>query len=217
MLTLKILEKEIRIIKDEIFVRGTVGATCKITFDNVWAEHDKFIVFKNTSIGSKPYEQFVTDMDTEVTIPWEVLKESGYFKIGVYGTAGSDVSPTLWSEKISCKDGTDTSGVQPAAATPSLISQITDIATEATDIAQSVRDDADSGKFNGKDGEPGPKGDPFTYEDFTAEQLNDLKGEPGKTGPAGADGKDYILTDADKQEIADIVLSNFVDVAEVGQ
>ena len=27
------------------------------------------------------------------------------------------------------------------------------------------------------EGKPGPKGDPFTYEDFTAEQLNALKGK----------------------------------------
>lgn len=42
-------------------------------------------------------------------------------------------------------------------------------------------------------------------------EIPALKGEPG------ADGKDYILTDVDKQEIADIVLSNFIDVAVVGQ
>ena len=44
---------------------------------------------------------------------------------------------------------------------------------------------------NGKDGEqgePGPrgeKGDPFTFEDFTAEQLEQLKGEPGDKGEDG--------------------------------
>lgn len=42
----------------------------------------------------------------------------------------------------------------------------------------------------GESGPQGPKGD---------------KGDPGEPGPAGADGKDYILTDADKQEIATIV------------
>jgi hypothetical protein len=36
----------------------------------------------------------------------------------------------------------------------------------------------------GLQGPPGPKGDPFTYEDFTPEQLDELtgpKGEPGKS------------------------------------
>lgn len=43
----------------------------------------------------------------------------------------------------------------------------------------------------GKDGEKGDKGDAFTYDDFTPEQLAALKGEPGNDGapgPAGADG-----------------------------
>lgn len=54
----------------------------------------------------------------------------------------------------------------------------------------------------GKKGNPGPKGDAFTYEDFTPEQLAALKGEKGDkgdkgdtgdtgdVGPAGKDGKD---------------------------
>ena len=59
--------------------------------------------------------------------------------------------------------------------------------------------------LNGKDGD---KGDPFTYEDFTPEQLAALKGkdgvdgQDGKNGEDGQDGKDYVLTEADKTEIA---------------
>lgn len=50
----------------------------------------------------------------------------------------------------------------------------------------------------GADGAPGPKGEAFTYEDFTAEQLEALrgpqglpgaKGEPGAAGAAGEPGK----------------------------
>ena len=64
-------------------------------------------------------------------------------------------------------------------------------------------------QYNGSDvGLKGDKGDPFTYSDFTAEQLAALKGDKGDTGPAGADGytpvkgTDY-WTAADKQEIID--------------
>lgn len=49
----------------------------------------------------------------------------------------------------------------------------------------------------------GEKGDPFTYEDFTSEQLEALKGD------------DYVLTEADKAEIANAVL-NSLAVAEGG-
>lgn len=81
-------------------------------------------------------------------------------------------------------------------------------------------------------GPKGDKGDPFTYNDFTAEQLAALvgpqgpagekgdtgdvgpqgpageKGDPGETGPAGANGDDYVLTDSDKTEIANIAGAN---------
>lgn len=38
------------------------------------------------------------------------------------------------------------------------------------------------------DGEKGDKGDPFTYEDFTEEQLSSLKGEKGDKGEQGIQG-----------------------------
>lgn len=42
-----------------------------------------------------------------------------------------------------------------------------------------------NGEFNGAKGE---KGDPFTYDDFTPEQLENLKGEPGRDGTDGEAG-----------------------------
>lgn len=42
--------------------------------------------------------------------------------------------------------------------------------------------------FEVNDGEKGDKGDPFTYEDFTEEQLNDLVGPVGPQGPQGEIG-----------------------------
>ncbi len=51
----------------------------------------------------------------------------------------------------------------------------------------------------------GDKGDPFTYEDFTDEQLAALKGE---------DGKDYVLTNADISNIADIVAEQIINPLE---
>ena len=40
----------------------------------------------------------------------------------------------------------------------------------------------------GPQGEKGPKGDAFTYDDFTTEQLANLKGPKGDTGPQGPQG-----------------------------
>lgn len=71
------------------------------------------------------------------------------------------------------KKHSNASGTEPAEPTPSVVQQILTeaqnanansanakkLATDAKDIAQSVRTDADEGKFNGKDGAKGDKGD----------------------------------------------------------
>ena len=69
-------------------------------------------------------------------------------------------------------------------------------------------------------GPKGDKGDPFTYSDFTPEQLAALKGpkgdkgirgevgpkgEKGDKGPKGAKGDSYTITDSDYQAIAEKV------------
>lgn len=41
--------------------------------------------------------------------------------------------------------------------------------------------------------------------------------ERGPQGPQGPQGEDYVLTEADKAEIAARILANFTDVSEVGQ
>ena len=70
-------------------------------------------------------------------------------------------------------------------------------------------------QYDGSDvGLKGDKGDPFTYSDFTAEQLAALKGEKGDKGDKGAAGADGYTpvkgtdywTAADKAEIVDDVL-----------
>lgn len=49
----------------------------------------------------------------------------------------------------------------------------------------------------GEQGPKGDKGDPFTYADFTAEQLADLKGPKGDKGDKGENGRDGASATAD--------------------
>lgn len=66
------------------------------------------------------------------------------------------------------------------AVTPDLSTYATKAEVEAT-----------VSTVTGQKGDPGPKGDkgdPFTYNDFTAEQLAALKGPKGDPGPKGLDG-----------------------------
>ena len=202
MLTLTIDERNITIKTEnhDSLVRGTVGAKCKVMFTDFWSDYNKTIVFKRSSDSlGMPYTIFIDKLEDEITIPWEILTESGAFKVGAYGTTNTETLPTLWSGDIIIKYGSDTAGQAPEPPTPSVYQELIETAKQATEVAQSVRDDADSGKFDGKDGTDGKDG------------------AIGPVGPQGPKGDSYILTETDKTEIADIVLSNFVDVAEVGQ
>lgn len=66
-------------------------------------------------------------------------------------------------------------------------------------------------------GDKGDAGAAFTYDMFTAAQLEALKvkGEKGDKGDTGDPGSDYVLTDADKSEIAALVLAQIPDGDEV--
>lgn len=106
-------------------------------------------------------------------------------------------------------------GTEPAEPTPSVVQQILTeaqnanttsaeakkLATDAKDIAQSVRTDADSGKFNGKDGAKGDKGDVGTTPQLKIGEDNlwQVSYDNGATwvslgvkatGDAGKDGED---------------------------
>lgn len=57
-----------------------------------------------------------------------------------------------------------------------------------TDTGKPSRGEVGPDGAPGKDGAQGEKGDPFTYEDFTEEQLAALKGDPGPKGDPGQKG-----------------------------
>lgn len=200
MLTLKANQKTIDITCKEVFIKGTIGTKCKIIFNKFWENYNKTIVFKNSDIHSTPYVIYSKNMETEVEIPHEVLSKVGNFKVGIYGTTDTKTLPTLWSDNIKIECGTDTVGEAPKPPSPNVYNELIELEKKAVDIAQSVRDDADSGKFKGdpftySDFTPeqlaalkGEKGDPFTYADFTPEQLASLKGKDGADGKDGKDG-----------------------------
>lgn len=59
-------------------------------------------------------------------------------------------------------------------------------------IYDTVNGWVNNGPLQGAKGDKGDKGDPFTYSDFTAEQLAALKGEKGDTGERGPQGEQGI-------------------------
>ena len=85
-----------------------------------------------------------------------------------------------------------------------LITDAQNAIENANNAADEVRRAKENGEFDGK------PGDPFTYDDFTEEQLAELKGEPGDPGYTPVRGKDY-WTEADIAEI-----KGYVDEAILG-
>jgi hypothetical protein len=90
-----------------------------------------------------------------------------------------------------------------------MILRIKDINGEWVTIPAIVGPQGEPGK-DGKDGKDGA----IVFEELTEEQKESLRGPRGPQGLqglTGAPGKDYVLTSADKREIANIVVSSIAD------
>ena len=212
MLTLTINERDITMSNRQTFRKGTVGAKCKIVFTDFWSKYNKTIVFKPTSkfIGG-PFVVYATNMEIEVTIPWEVMSEVGSFRIGVYGTADGEVLPTLWSEYNEVEDATDTSGEAPQDPSPSVYQQILELTTEAVNISNSVREDADAGKFKGNKGD---KGDPG--KDAITDQTYNPESENAQSGIAVAEAVSSCVPNNIKDSVGSSSLQQVQDTGYTG-
>ena len=173
--------------------------------------------------------------EDECLVPNEVIKDP-QFTVSVLGVMGESRA-TSAEAVIKVTASGYTEGYFPENPTPTEYEQLINLVTDTKQIAESVRDDADNGVFKGDKGDTGPqgekgdkgdtgeqgiqgiqgekgdkgergeKGDPFTYADFTAEQLDDLKGENGKDGMDGytpQKGVDYF----NKEDIEELNIPN---------
>ena len=138
-------------------------------------------------------------------------------EIQVFGSDNGHLTSACFDMNVheSAADA-DTTSTDEMDALAQLISDSVDVIAkseaateEANRVAEEIRAEKESGAFVGPKGD---KGDAFTYEDFTAEQLASLKGDKGDKGDPG---DDYVLTDADKAEIAEQAAA-LVDVPEGG-
>ena len=175
----------------------------QFAFSADWDELDKTAVFRagDTKIS------VVLDATNRCQIPWEVLENRGRpLEAGVYGTKnGTVVLPTIWATLGTIKEGASP-GENTQPPTPDVYSQILAAASKAEQIAQSVRDDANSGAFDGPPGASpyiGENGnwwigdkDTGVYSGGEAPEIGSngnwyIGGKDtgvSATGPAGADG-----------------------------
>lgn len=164
-------------------------------------------------------------------IPAEVLKAEGDITIGVYGyeLVGED-TVALRRSPVPFVVTVEEGSYRESASEPT--PQQADICEQALAVAQSVRADADSGLFNGADGQDGysptatvtqtASGATITITDKNGTTTANIsngdtgpQGPQGPQGPKGEDGDDYILTDQDKADIANIVVNLIPDGNEV--
>lgn len=167
---------------------GMVGATARFTFTGTaWEGLTKIALFRCGGVSRDS-----ADWDGQVcTIPHECLATAGEpLLLGVYGanSDGTVVIPTVYADCGVIRPGADPSGDPAADPTAPFFAAL---------LQQVLAEAKESGRFDGPKGEQGEKGDkgdrgqqgdPFTYADFTAEQLSALKGPKGDTGPQGEQG-----------------------------
>ena len=124
----------------------------------------------------KPVQAVVDSVTGVIKVPKEAT--AGWYGVGTIVFVGiADGVQRISSDvEYIVRRHSNASGTEPAEPTPSVVEQILTeaqnanvnsaeakkLATDAKDIVQSVRTDADNGKFNGKDGAKGDKGDDGT-------------------------------------------------------
>ena len=141
----------------EPITSGSVGLAVSFRFSEDWTGLAKAALFKGSGTAVD-----VALTGSECTVPHEVLQSAGgHLKIGVYGTGnqGQRVTPTVWADAGQIFEGAAPSEVTPTPATQSLVQQALEAAETAVEAAESaeaiargLRDDADSGAFDGEDG-----------------------------------------------------------------
>ena len=142
---------------EETLTSGSVGVPVHFRFSQAWAGLGKTAVFRE---GERAVDVALTG--DSCTVPPEMLTTpGGVLTIGVYGTDGTGavVIPTVYAQAGPILRGAEPAGIEPTPQTPALIDQLLaaaqqarDAADEAEALAQSVRDDADSGAFDGAPG-----------------------------------------------------------------
>lgn len=141
-----------------------------VTADDEWAGLDILAVFHAPDSTAT---KVVIGADGMLAVPPEATaKQAGVGRIVFVGLS-ENVQRITVDMGYNIKPHSDIEGDNPGTPTPDVVQQILteaqnanvnsakakELATDAKDIAQSVRDDADNGKFNGKDGAKGDKGD----------------------------------------------------------
>ena len=123
-------------------------------FDFLTPEYDglvKTAVFYHNSLENPVYVILEGD---RCLVPYEAIC-AGYMEVSVFA---GDLIPTN-VVRVAVNSTMQGDAVAPKEPTADVYTQILEVADNARAVAQSVRDDADSGAFNGEKGDKGAKGE----------------------------------------------------------
>ena len=189
MIEIEVSAAGARLLQSEVLTSGRVGLRCRLRFDSSWDGLLKTAVV----VGSRSADLLL--QDSEFSIPAECLGRAGdSLKIGLRGTNGdgSLVIPTVWVNCGEILSGAELSHQPAQEQTKSLLAQITDQAAQMTALASRLREDADRGVFNGRDGAGGRNGtngsDGVTFTPgVSSSGVLSWTNDGGRPNPAGFD------------------------------
>ena len=141
--------------KEQPLYLGTAGSygmeMLTIIREGVWAEYDILAAF-HPPVGAAV--QVRVDANNQIGVPIEATAEKGMGEV-VFAGYKEGVRQIAVDVLYKVTPSSGASGTEPAEPTPDVVQQIMLAANAAEKLAQSVRDDADAGKFNGVQGDPG--------------------------------------------------------------
>ena len=168
MIEIEVSAAGARLLQSEVLTSGRVGLRCRLHLDSSWDGLNITAVV----IGSRSADLLL--QGDEFSIPAACLGRAGdTLKIGLRGMNGdgSLVIPTVWVNCGEILSGAELSQQPAQEEARSLLAQLMDLTARAVETAARLREDADRGVFNGRDG---------------------TAGADGAMGPAGADGSDGV-------------------------
>ena len=173
------------IMAGNIYIDGVTFSFCPL-----WDGFTKTAVFYKAEKKEEAVNILLNENNT-CLLPPEVTDTHGLIYIGVFGIKG-ECRRTTEPICFYLEEGIVTEG-NPSEPTPDIYAQIANLCNEAVNTANSVREDADNGAFNGKDG---------------------VDGKDGTDGKTPVKGEDY-FTEEEKAEIVTEVLNALPNLDEV--
>lgn len=183
MIQINVNHRVLTAVSDEKLVAKCVKTVLfEARFDAGWDGYERYIVFTGQSGKSPP----VLYTGGVMEVPWQALDEPGVLWISAVGLAEGkrDVTALMDQPLYINYNGSLGDDMSEQEPNPMLLEQAVmkaaQYAREARDAVSTVDRKIEAYmQTHPVTGKPGPKGDPFTYEDFTPEQLEDLRGPAG--------------------------------------